>query len=89
MSISFQKNIISEKKESDGYLVVSSNKGNYAHFKGVAAFIWKNLQKKITKEKLVESICEEYKIEKDVALEDLNEFIKKAKKAGFIKEVKK
>ena len=53
------------------------------HFSGVitlnetGAFLWNKLTKETTKEELVEALTNEYDISKEVASNDIDEFIKK------------
>lgn len=47
-------------------------------------FIWENLESSKDEEDLLHKILEEYEVEKDVAKEDLNEFLDKLRQVDII-----
>ena len=54
---------------------------NIADFNGVvrlnesAAFLWKKLQEEIIKDDLIKALIKEYKIDEDLAIKDVEQFI--------------
>ena len=66
---------------------------NIADFNGVvrlnesAAFLWKALQRETTKDELIKSLIEEYKIDKKLATNDVEQFINKLKQNKVIEGV--
>ena len=66
---------------------------NIADFNGVvrlnesAAFLWKALQKETTKDELIKSLIEEYKIDRELATNDVEQFINTLKQNKVIEGI--
>lgn len=50
------------------------------------AFLWKSLQKDISREELIENMLTEYSVDKETAEKDIDIFITKLKKAKLLEE---
>ncbi len=77
------------KKILSDYIVVPVG-NNLVDFNAVitlnetGAFLWEKLQNVTTKEALCDLMCEEYDIDKDTAMSDINEFAEKLNSAGIL-----
>ena len=66
---------------------------NIADFNGLvrlnqsAAFLWKALQKETTKDELIKSLIEEYKIDRELATNDVEQFINTLKQNEIIEGI--
>lgn len=50
----------------------------------VGLFLWENLQEEITREALLEKVLEEYDVDSQTALQDIDEFLEQLSHAGII-----
>ena len=50
----------------------------------LGAFIWREMQREITKEKLVSDILNEYEVEEEIARNDLEEFLHRLSECGIL-----
>lgn len=50
----------------------------------VGAFIWNQLESETTKDKVLEALLSEYNVDRETALEDIDEFIEKLKGAELL-----
>lgn len=66
---------------------------NALDFKGMlslnetGAFLWKRLEKECTKEELLSAMLEEYEVEKEAALEDIEVFLDKVRSFGALEDI--
>ncbi|MBO7344629.1 MAG: PqqD family protein [Clostridia bacterium] len=49
------------------------------------AFLWKQLEKDVTEEQLLNAMLNEYEVEEDIAKKDIKAFIEKVSKANLLK----
>ncbi len=82
-----------ELEEKQGYisreagaLLLDYETNKYFEINETGTTIIKLLQKHKTVEEIMNVICEEYTVNRDVALNDVNEFLKKLKKYTLIEE---
>lgn len=50
----------------------------------VGLFLWEKLQEDVTREGLLEKVLEEYDVDSQTALQDIDEFLEQLEKAGII-----
>jgi hypothetical protein len=76
---------------ADTYIVVPVGE-RVISFKGMmtlnrsGAYIWECLKNEITYENLLQKILDKYEVSKEIAAEDLDEFLAKARVNGVIEE---
>lgn len=69
--------------ENEG-IIVDVEHNNIVQLNEVAAFIWKNIEKKKTVDKIVDCIYDSFEIEKKMAEKDTLDFLNKLLEKGFI-----
>lgn len=52
----------------------------------VGAFLWGRLKKDTTREKLIQDTLEEYEVDQETVIKDVNEFLNHLSEAGIIQE---
>lgn len=52
----------------------------------VGAFLWERLKKDTTREKLIQDTLEEYEVDQETVIKDVNEFLNHLSEAGIIQE---
>lgn len=78
------------REVAGSYLVVAVGDA-VKNFQGIinlnetGAFLWKNAEKELDKDKMVEALLSEYDVEKDVAEKDVEAFISKLKEMNLVK----
>ena len=78
------------REVAGSYLVVAVGDA-VKNFQGIinlnetGAFLWKNAEKELNKDKMVEALLSEYDVEKDVAEKDVEAFISKLKEMNLVK----
>ena len=86
-------------KISEGYLLravagknIVVSIGNDVNFNGMltlndtGVFFWNLLQKGTTKEEMLEAVLKEYDVSSDIALQDIENFLKKLKDTGILED---
>jgi hypothetical protein len=53
---------------------------------GVAAFLWKKLETPTDRDALVDSLLQEYDVERNRAFQDVDDFLKKLREQDFLEE---
>ena len=77
------------REVSGNYIVVAVGEGTKT-FNGMiqlndtGAFLWKLLEKGATQEQMIEQMASEYAVEKQVAEQDVKEFIESLKEANLL-----
>ena len=86
-------------KISKGYLLravagknIVVSIGNDVNFNGMltlndtGVFFWNLLQNDTTKEEMLEAVLKEYDVSSDIALQDIENFLKKLKDTGILED---
>ena len=86
-------------KISEGYLLravagknIVVSIGNDVNFNGMltlndtGVFFWNLLQNDTTKEEMLEAVLKEYDVSSDIALQDIENFLKKLKDTGILED---
>lgn len=77
------------RKLAGGYVATAVGSAS-AEFKGIiklnetGAFIWRELENDTDAESIAQKLCDEYSIDKQTALNDVNSIVSQLKSAGVI-----
>ena len=77
-------------KEVAGENVVIPTGSNLVDFNAMmtlnetGVFLWQRLEQDITIDKLVDAVCAEYDIDRDIAIQDIKEFVQSLEANGII-----
>ena len=77
-----EKFFLEELKDSS--VLISTKDNYYFILNDVASFIWKKLKEGKEKNEIIASLCQEFEVEKDLAISDYDKFIERLKNDGII-----
>lgn len=74
-------------KLEDKIIILEAEKGKLLTLNQTASFIWEESKKAVEVKKLVDKLCQEFKVERKVAAKDIQELVKKLLKKGLLVKV--
>ncbi len=75
------------KKINNKWVILETNKKFVRELDETAGMIWGMCKEKITTEEIVQKISSKYHHPPDIIKKDVDEFVKKYLKEGFLKEI--
>lgn len=75
-------------EKNNSFLLLGKNRKTVFELKDVSFIIWKNLQKPISFTDLLAKLQEEYDVEREELIKDIESWLKEALKEKIIKKIK-
>lgn len=75
-------------KLEDKVIILEAERGELLTLNQTASFIWEKSKKAIEVEKLIDMVCQGFKVEKKVAAKDTKELVQSLLKRGLLLRVK-
>jgi len=85
----FRRNqrFLAERQIDDEYVLVNTDTGNVHQLNPVAACIWRGLEEDSTLATLAEAVAQEFSVEPETALRDVELFVAELRKLELLEQV--